>query len=133
MDQLVLPGYKPGVFTFGDKRGLPDWEKSPAGHVSSHSEHELIERATRNPTLRQVAINAVGELLELRKTDGTHIINDLTPEELWGSIFKAVTLCTGNPDPYRRDKRNARQTAINLLCQFSDCDWLERLKLSHRG
>ena len=38
-------------------------------------------------------------------------------------------LCTGNPDPYRRDKLNARQTAFNLLVQFSDCDWLERLKL----
>ncbi len=129
LDQLISPGYKPGVFTFGDKRGLPDWENLRR-HVSSHSERELIERATRNAILRQAAINAVEQLLELRKADGTHIINDLTPEELWGSIFKAVTLCTGNPDPYRRDKRNARQTAINLLGQFSDCDWLERLKLA---
>ena len=128
LDQLILPGYKPGVFTFEDKRGLSDWENLRR-HVSSHSERELIERATRDATLRQAAINAVEQLLELRKADGTHIINDLTPEELWGSIFKAVTLCTGNPDPYRRDKRNARQTAINLLGQFSGCDWLERLKL----
>jgi uncharacterized protein with ATP-grasp and redox domains/bifunctional N-acetylglucosamine-1-phosphate-uridyltransferase/glucosamine-1-phosphate-acetyltransferase GlmU-like protein len=128
LDLLVSPGYKPGVFTFGDKRGLPDWENLRR-HVSSHSERELIERAARNAVLRQAAINAVKQLLELRKADGTHIINDLTPEELWGSIFKAVTLCTGNPDPYRRDKLNARQTAINLLGQFSDCDWLERLKL----
>ena len=57
------------------------------------------------------------------------LIDDLTPEELWGSIFQIVTLSTGNPDPYRRDKLNARQTAINLLSQFSDCDWLDRLKL----
>ncbi|MCG9131813.1 hypothetical protein J5I95_09055, partial [Candidatus Poribacteria bacterium] len=109
LDQLILPGYKPGVFTFDDKRGLPDWENLRR-HVSSHSERELIERATRDATLCQAAINAVEQLLELRKADGTHIINDLTPEELWGSIFKAVTLCTGNPDPYRSDKRNARQT-----------------------
>ena len=128
LDQLVLPDYKPGVFNFNDKRGLPDWENLRR-HVSSHSERELIERATRNPILRQAAINAVGELLELRQANGAHVIDDLTPEELWGSIFKIVALCTGNPDPYRRDKLNARQTAFNLLVQFSDCDWLERLKL----
>ncbi len=128
LDQLALPDYKPGVFNFNDKRGLPDWENLRR-HVSSHSERELIERATRNPILRQAAINAVGELLELRQTNGAHVIDDLTPEELWGSIFKVVTLCTGNPDPYRRDKLNARQTAFKLLVQFSDCDWLERLKL----
>ena len=128
LDQLVLPDYKPGVFNFDDKRGLPDWENLRR-HVSSHSERELIERATRNPILRQAAINAVGELLELRQANSVHVIDDLTPEELWGSIFTVVTLCTGNPNPYRRDKLNARQTAINLLAQFSDCDWLERLKL----
>ena len=128
LDQLVLPGYNPGLFTLGEKRGLPDWENIHR-HVSSHSERELIERATRNPTLRQAAINAVGELLELRKANGTHVIEDLTFEELWGSIFKIVTLCTGNPDPYRRDKLSARQTAINLLAQLPNSDWLERLKL----
>ena len=128
LDLLVLPDYKPGVFTFGEKRGLPDWENLRS-HVSSHSEHELIERATRNPTLRQAAINAVAELLESCRNNGAHVIDDLTPEELWGSIFKIVELSTGNPDPYRKNKLNARQTAINLLVQFSDCDWLERLKL----
>ena len=128
LDQLVFPDYKAGVFTFGEKRGLPDWENLRQ-HVTSHSERELIRRATRNPTLRQTAINAVRELLALQQSDDRHVIDDLTPEELWGSIFKIVTLCTGNPDPYRRDKLNARQTAINLLAQFSDFDWLERLKL----
>ena len=128
LNQLALPGYRPGVFTFGEKRGLPDWENLRR-HVSSHSERELIERATRNPILREVAIDTVGELLELRHANGAHVIDDLTPEELWGSIFQIITLCTGNPDSYRRDKLRARQTAINLLVQFSDCDWLERLKL----
>ena len=128
LNQLVLPGYKPGVFTLGEKQGMPDWENLRA-HIRSHSEGELIERATRNPTLRQLAIHAVAELLELRKADGTYVTDDLTPEELWGSIFEIVTPCTGNPNPYRKDKLNARQTAINLLAQFSDCDWLERLKL----
>ena len=128
LNQLVLPGYKPGVFTFGEKRRLPDWENLRR-HVSSHSERELIARATRDPILRQAAINAVRELLELRQANDAHVIDDLTPEELWGSIFQIVILCTGNPDPYRKDKLSARQTAINLLAQFSDYDWLERLKL----
>ena len=94
-----------------------------------HSERELIQRATRNPTLRQSAVQAVRELLELRKADAAHIIDELTPEELWGSIFEAVTLATGNPNPYRREKLNARQAALALLPQFGDCDWLQRLKL----
>ena len=94
LNQLVLPGYKPGVFTFSEKRGLPDWDNLRR-HVTSHSERELIERATRNPTLRQAAINAVGELLELRQANGAHIIDDLTPEELWGSIFQIVALSHG--------------------------------------
>lgn len=128
LDQLVFPDYKAGVFTFGEKRGAPDWDNLRR-HVSSHSKQELIQRATRNPIARQAAIHAVTELLELRRANGAHIIDDLTPEELWGSIFQIITLCTGNPDPYRRDKLNARKTAINLLNQFSDYDWLERLKL----
>ena len=128
LNQLVFPDYKAGVFTFGDKRGLPDWENLRQ-HVSSHSERELIERATRSPILHRAATNAVAELLELRQSNGAHVIDNVTPEELWGSIFTTVTLCTGNPDPYRRDKLNARQTAINSLSQFSDCGWLERLKL----
>ena len=128
LDQLVYPDYKAGVFTFGEKHGLPDWENLRR-HVTSHSERELIERATRNPILRQAVVNAVEELLELRTADGTHVVDALTPEELWGSIFEIVTHCTGNPNPYRKDKLNARQTAINLIPQFSDCNWLERLKL----
>ncbi len=132
LNQLVLPGYNPGVFTLGEKRWLPDWENIRQ-HIRSHSEHELTERATRDLTLRQAAIDAVGALLELRKANGAHIIEDLTSEELWGSVFKIVTLCTGNPDPYREDKLKARQIAISLLSQFSDCDWLERLKLVIAG
>ena len=128
LGQLVFPDYKAGVFTFGDKRGLMDWERLRQ-HVRTHSERELIERATRNPILRQAAIGAVGELMELRQANGAHVIDDFTPEELWGSIFQIITICTGNPDPYHRDKLNARQIAVNLLGQFADCDWLERLKL----
>ena len=96
MDQLVFPGYNPGVFTLGEKRWLPDWENIRQ-HVSSHSEHELIERATRNPTLRQAAIGAVGELLELRQANGAHVIEDLTFEELWGAYLQDCYALHGKP------------------------------------
>ena len=140
LDQLALPGYKPGVFTFTEKRDMPDWENL-CQHVKSHSQSELIRRATLNPALRQVAIDAVKALLEKRKSDSTYVIDDLTPEELWGNIFEIVALCTGNPDPYCRDKRRSRQTAAKLLTEFSNAEllrsegiesereWLERLKL----
>ena len=126
--QLALPDYKPGVYTFGEKRGTPDWDNLRE-HVRSHSERELIQRGTRNPALRQIAIQAVDDLLEMQKTDATHVIDDLTPEQLWGCIFEIAAICTGNPDPYRRDKRRARNTAVTLINEFSECDWLERLKL----
>lgn len=126
--KLALPDYKPGMFTFFEKRGKPDWENLRK-HVQSHSARELIPRATRDPALRKTAIQAVDDLLEMQKTDGTHVIDDLTPEQLWGCIFEIAAMCTGNRDPYRRDKRRARQTAINLINEFSGCNWLERLKL----
>lgn len=128
LNQLALPDYQPGVFTFGDKRGLPDWENLRT-HVKTHSERELISRATRHPRIRQIAVNAVNDLLEMKKADGAYATDDLTAEELWGSIFELVALCTGNPDAYRKDKRMARHTAMNLLDEFSDCNWLQRLKL----
>ena len=135
LDQLALPGYKPGVFTLGEKRGTPDWENLRK-HVQSHSERELIERATHHPILRQVAVNAVNELLEMKTADGIHATDELTAEEIWGSIFEIVSLCTGNPDPYRKDKLTARHMAINLLDEFAElelshskADWVQRLKL----
>ena len=97
--------------------------------LQTHSAHELIPRTTRNPALRQIAIQAVNDLLEMQKADGAHVIDDLTPEQLWGCIFEISAICTGNPDPYRRDKRKARRTALNLIDEFSECNWLERLKL----
>ena len=126
--QLALPDYKPGVYTFGEKLGTPDWDNLRE-HVRTHSARELIHRATRNPALRQIAVQAVDDLLEMRKTDGTHVIDDLTPEQLWGCIFEIAAICTGNPDPYHRDKRKARKTAVTLINEFSECNWLERLKL----
>ncbi|MDE0041478.1 MAG: ARMT1-like domain-containing protein [Candidatus Poribacteria bacterium] len=128
LDQLVASQYIPGVYTFGEMRNKPDWENLRR-HVRSHSNAELIGRATHNPALRHVATKAVDDLLEMRKADGTHVTDELTPEEIWGVIFEIVSLATGNTDPYRKDKLKARQIALNLLDQIPDCDWAERLKL----
>lgn len=126
--QLVLSEHIPGVYTFGQMRGKPDWENLRR-HVRSHSNAELIPRATNNPRLRRVASKAVDDLLDMRRADGTHVTDDLTPEEIWGVIFEIVPFATGNPDPYRKDKLKARQSALYLLHQMPACGWLERLKL----
>lgn len=131
-EQIVTDEYIPGVFTFGEKKGLPDWENLRR-HVQSHSATELIPRATGNPQLQGIACNAVKTLLDLRRANGDYLIESLTPEELWGSIFEMVTLHTGNPNPYYHDKLKARQTALALLPEFWKDDWLTRLKLVVAG
>lgn len=127
LGQLVVPRYIPGAYTFGEMRNKPDWENLRR-HVRSHSNTELILRATSYPALRRVSSKAVDDLLEMRKEDDTHVTDELTPEEIWGVIFEVVSLTTGNPDPYRKDKLKARQTALDLIDQIPDCGWTERLK-----
>ncbi len=131
-NQIVPVDYKPGVFTFGEKKDLPDWENLRK-HVSSHSATELIPRATRNTQLQQVVCNAVDTLLDMRRANGDYLIESLTPEEVWGTIFEMVKLHTGNPNPYHRDKLKARQTALELLPEFWNDNWLTRLKLVVAG
>ena len=131
-EQIVTAGYIPGVFTFGEKKEMPDWEYLRQ-HVQSHSATELIPRATRNPKLQQAACDAVETLLDLRRATGDYLIESLTPEELWGSVFEMVTLYTGNPNPYHHDKLKARQTALALLPEFWKDNWLTRLKLVVAG
>lgn len=131
-DQIVPSDYSPGVFTFGEKRELPDWENLRR-HVQSHSATELIPRATRDPQLQQTTSDAVKTLLDLRRANADYLIESLTPEELWGSIFELVVLHTGNPNPYHHDKLKARQTALDLLPEFWDNNWLTRLKLVVAG
>ena len=131
-DQLVPSDYKPGVFTFGEQRELPDWENLRE-HVQSHSAAELIPRATREAQLHQTTCDAVETLLDLKRANADYFIESLTPEELWGSIFELVELHTGNPNPYHHDKLKARQTALALLPEFWDNNWLTRLKLVVAG
>ena len=131
-DQIVPSEYIPGVFTFGEKRELPDWE-GLREHVTSHSATELIPRATRNSQLQQITNKAVETLLDIRRANGDYLIESLTSEEVWGSIFEMVTLHTGNPNPYHYDKRKARQTALELLPEFWKDSWLTRLKLVVAG
>ena len=131
-DQIVPREYIPGVFTFGEKKELPDWE-GLRQHVTSHSATELIPRATRNLQLQQITNKAVETLLDIRRANGDYFIESLTSEEVWGSIFEMVTLHTGNPNPYHYDKRKARQTALELLPEFWKDSWLARLKLVVAG
>ena len=131
-DQIVPREYIPGVFTFGEKRELPDWE-GLREHVTSHSATELIPRATRNSQLQQITNKGVETLLDIRRANGDYLIESLTSEEVWGSIFEMVTLHTGNPNPYHYDKRKARQTALELLPEFWKDSWLTRLKLVVAG
>ena len=131
-EAIVPPDYSPGVFTFGAMKGLPDWEGLRT-HVQSHSETELIPRATRHSDLQATASSAVEILLNLRREGGDYYIESLTPEELWGSIFEMVALHTGCPNPYRADKLKARETALGLLGEFWKDDWLTRLKLVVAG
>ena len=131
-NQIVPPEYSPGVFTFGEKKELPDWENLRQ-HVQTHSAAELIPRATSDPDLQQVVCDAVQTLLDLRRANSDYLIEALTPEELWGSIFEMVGLHTGNPNPYRSDKLKARQTALDLLSDFWEDSWRTRLKLVVAG
>ena len=127
-DQIVPSDYKPGIFNLGEKKELPDWE-GLRQHIQSYSATELIPRATRMPALQQRLCEAVKTFLDMRCANGTYLIEPLTPEEIWGSVFEMVVLHTGNPNPYHHDKLKARQTALELLPEFSDTDWLRRLKL----
>ena len=131
-DQIVPSGYNPGVFNLGEKKELPDWE-GLRQHIQSHSTTELIPRATRNSHLQQVMCDAVKTFLDIRRANGDYLIESLTPEEIWGSIFEMVTLHTGNLNPYHHDKLKARQTALELLPEFWDNDWVQRLKLVVTG
>ena len=131
-DQIVPPGYIPGLFAFGEKKELPDWENLRQ-HVLSHSATELIPRAARTPERQQVMREAVQTLLDMRLANGAYLIESLTSEEIWGSIFEMVTLHSGNPNPYHYDKRKARQTALELLPEFWGNGWLQRLKLVVTG
>ena len=131
-DQIVPPGYIPGLFAFGEKKELPDWENLRQ-HVLSHSAAELIPRAADTPERQQVMREAVQTLLDMRCANGAYLIESLTSEEIWGSLFEMVTLHSGNPNPYHYDKRKARQTALELLPEFWGNDWLQRLKLVITG
>ena len=127
-NQIIPEDYRPGVYTFGEKKELPDWNHL-RNHVSTHSASELIPRATQNPQLIQEISNAVNTLLDIQRVNGDYLIEPLTAEELWGTIFEMVHLYSGNPNPYFDDKLKARQTALSLLPDFWNEQWLTRIKL----
>ena len=130
--QIVPSDYSPGVFTFGEKKELPDWNNL-CKHVISHSASELIPRATRDDRLQKETCDAIKTLLDMRLPNGDYLIEGFTPEELWGTIFEMVNLYTGNPNPYHQEKLKARETALELLPEFWTENWLDRLKLVAAG
>ncbi len=130
--QIVPLDYRPGVYTFGEKKGLPDWENL-RNHIDSHSIAELIPRSTRNQQIQETIHNAVLTLLDMRCGNGDYVIESLTAEEVWGTIFEMTKIHTGNLNPYHRDKIKARQTALELMPKFWNDNWLTRLKLVVAG
>lgn len=131
-NQIIPTDYRPGVYTFGEKKDLPDWENL-RNHIDSHSAAELIPRSTSNNELQKSVGNAVRTLLDMRRANGDYLIESLTPEEVWGTIFEMVKIHTGNQNPYHQDKIKARQTALELLPVFWNDNWLTRLKLVVAG
>ncbi|MCG9127109.1 DUF89 family protein [Candidatus Poribacteria bacterium] len=131
--QMIVPSdYRPGVYTFAEKRNLPDWDHL-RNHIDSHSLSELIPRSSRNPQIIETTHTAVKTLLEMRRENGDYVIEPLTAEEVWGTIFEMAKIHTGNLNPYHRDKIKARQTALELMPTFWNDDWLTRLKLVVAG
>jgi len=131
--QMIVPtDYRPGVYTFAEKRDLPDWDHL-RNHIDSHSVSELIPRCTTHPDILESTHNAVKTLLDMRRENGDYIIEPLTAEEVWGTIFEMAKIHTGNLNPYHRDKIKARQTALELMPKFWNDNWLTRLKLVVAG
>ncbi|RKU30077.1 hypothetical protein C6497_05015 [Candidatus Poribacteria bacterium] len=130
--QIVPLDYRPGVYTFGEKKDLPDWDNL-RNHIDSHSKSELIPRSTKNQQIQETIHKAVLTLLDMRRENNDYVIESLTAEEVWGTIFEMVKIHTGNLNPYHRDKIKARQTAVELLPKFWNDDWLTRLKLVVAG
>ena len=131
-NQIISEDYRPGVYTFGEKKDLPDWNNL-RNHVRTHSATELIPRATHRPQLQRDISSAVNTLLDMQRANGAYLIEPLTAEELWGTIFEMVQLYSGNPNPYVDDKLKARKTALSLLPEFWNDNWKTRIKLVVSG
>jgi uncharacterized protein with ATP-grasp and redox domains/bifunctional N-acetylglucosamine-1-phosphate-uridyltransferase/glucosamine-1-phosphate-acetyltransferase GlmU-like protein len=109
-----VPGdYRPGVFTFGEKRDTPEWD-ALLTHVRRMVREELAPRAARDATTRDVLLSCVDTLLDAQ-FGGHHLIEPLTPEELWGVIYELSVAVTGTADPYRADKRRSRAEAFAMI------------------
>ncbi|MDE0021261.1 MAG: ARMT1-like domain-containing protein [Candidatus Poribacteria bacterium] len=111
--RLVLESYLPGVFTFADRKHEPDWEKLRA-HVRRMSVEELAPRLSRSEETQRMFTSSVHRLLDAQFED-KHLIDPLTPEELWGVVYELARLCSGNPDPYAPEKRASRNEADRLF------------------
>lgn len=126
--RLVPETYLPGVFTFADRKHEPDWEKLRA-HVRRMSVEELAPRLSQNEETRRAFIRCVHRLLDAQ-FEGQHLIDPLTPEELWGAVYELARLCSGNRDPYAAEKRASRNEAARLFKQMNGrgMEWQKLLR-----
>jgi bifunctional N-acetylglucosamine-1-phosphate-uridyltransferase/glucosamine-1-phosphate-acetyltransferase GlmU-like protein/uncharacterized protein with ATP-grasp and redox domains len=114
LDGLVEGEYMPG-------RPLSQEEGNVKGELLSFAFNELIPRSTINPKLMEIARESLRDLMEMNG------IEDLTVQEVQGIIFEIVRLCTGNPDPYFREKLNLRERGFKLIEDDAGERELERL------
>ncbi|MBT7099119.1 NTP transferase domain-containing protein, partial [Candidatus Poribacteria bacterium] len=84
--EFVPEEYLPGAYTFGDMRGLPDWEALRA-HVSRMMREEIAPRATSSEHVRKLLLANVDALLAAQ-FEGRHLTGRMTPEELWGVLYE---------------------------------------------
>ncbi|MAF11451.1 hypothetical protein CMK11_13455 [Candidatus Poribacteria bacterium] len=127
--EFVPEDYLPGAYTFGDMRGLPDWEALRA-HVSRMMREEIAPRATSSKYVRKLLMASVDTLLAAQ-FEGRHVTDRMTPEELWGGLYGLTGVVTGNGDPYAVDKRRDRDLALTLADDLGAAsrDWPELLRL----
>ncbi len=121
--ELVGEDYIPGAFTFAEKRGEPDWERLRE-HVRRAVSDQIAPRATSDPTARRVLLRSTDELLDAEFA-GQHLVDDMTPEEVWQVLFELTELVTGNPDAYRCEKLRSRAAAFELAeqVQIGRLEW----------
>lgn len=138
LEAVVSPDYKAGIFKFGEKRGLVDWERLRK-HILNHAANELIPRSTQDSESQRRALQAVEDLLNLKRHEAeayeSYIFDDLTPEEIWEVIYQIVEICSKNPDPYKFEKSRSESIALKLLKKFEAdkskiLSWEYKVKIS---
>lgn len=129
LHRLVPVTYKPGVYTFRERRGTPDYERLRE-YLLNMVKEQIAARATSNSSERERLHTLTFELLHA-EFEGEKVADALTPEELWGILFELTSTVTGCGDPYWHDKRRSRGTAFQLAekLDLPSMEWDALLRL----